>query len=295
MEMRLQKFLAQAGVASRRHAEEMMAAGLIRVNGQPATQMGQRIDTERDFVKVAGRTVRAEKPVSVLLHKPKGYMCTADDPEGRPLVTDLIRGVRGRLFPVGRLDYDTSGALLLTNDGDLAQTLIHPRHGVPRTYIAKVKGQPTVEQVEKLRRGVYVDGRKTMPARVNVAGTMEKNSLLKFVLSEGRNRQVKKMCEAIGHPVLKLTRVAFGYLTVADLPVGRWRFVTLDELEGLRSLAAKSARHAEELRAEKMEGKGSAAAPKRAERRPKPAGFKARPGTKPPSGPARRPRKGGRP
>jgi hypothetical protein len=152
-----------------------------------------------------------------------------------------------------------------------------------------------VEQVEKLRRGVYVDGRKTMPARVNVAGTMEKNSLLKFVLSEGRNRQVKKMCEAIGHPVLKLTRVAFGYLTVADLPVGRWRFVTLDELEGLRSLAAKSARHAEELRAEKMEGKGSAAAPKRAERRPKPAGFKARPGTKPPSGPARRPRKGGRP
>jgi len=187
--------------------------------------------------------------------------------------------VRGRLFPVGRLDFDTSGALLLTNDGDLAQALIHPRHGVPRTYIAKVKGQPTVEQVEKLRRGVYVDGRKTLPARVSVAGTMEKNSLLKFVLSEGRNRQVKKMAEAIGHPVLKLTRVAFGYLTVGDLPVGRWRFVTLDELESLRSLAAKSARHAEEMRAEK----------------PKPASFKPRNGAKPAPGPARRPRKGGRP
>jgi pseudouridine synthase len=295
MEMRLQKFLAQAGVASRRHAEAMMLEGRIRVNGQAALQLGQRIDTERDFIKVDGKTVRAEKPVAVLLHKPKGFMCTADDPEGRPLVTDLIRGVRGRLFPVGRLDFDTSGALLLTNDGDLAQHLIHPRHGVPRTYIAKVKGQPTPEQVEKLRHGVYVEGHKTMPARVNVAGTMEKNSLLKIVLGEGRNRQVKKMCEAIGHPVLKLTRVAFGFLTVGDLPVGRWRFVTPEELEGLRAMAAKAEHQAEVERAER-----GTDAPRKVERRPKPAGVRAKPRPRPGTGrpgtrTPHRPRRGGRP
>lgn len=240
MEQRLQKYLALAGVSSRRKAEEMMAEGRITVNGQPAQTLGMRVDPDRDFVKVDGKTVRPEKLVYVLLNKPKGVLCTMDDPEGRPTVSSMLRGVRGRLFPVGRLDWDTTGALLMTNDGDLAQKLIHPSHGVPRVYMAKVQGVPTPAQLDKLRRGVWVEGRKTLPAKVDLAGKMEKNSVLRFVLREGRNRQVKNMCMAVGHSCLRLERVAFGHLMVRGMAPGTWRYLTPGEVADLSAQADRA-------------------------------------------------------
>lgn len=239
MEERLQKFLSQAGVSSRRQAERLMLEGRIKVNGQVVTQLGTKVDPERDNVKVDGKLIHGENHVYLLLNKPKGTLCTLDDPARRPLVTDLIQGVKARVYPVGRLDYDTTGVLLLTNDGELTNLLTHPKHHVPRVYVAKVKGVPTEAQIEKLKKGVYVEGRRTSPASAKILSVKEKNCLLQLTLQEGRNRQVKHMCMAIGHPCQKLTRTEFGFLTSEGLVPGQWRHLTPGEVKRLQALARK--------------------------------------------------------
>jgi 23S rRNA pseudouridine2605 synthase len=241
MEERLQKYLAHAGVASRRQAERLMLEGRIRVNGQVADQLGMRVDPEKDSVKVDGKMVRGERQVYVLLNKPKNTICTMDDPAGRMKVTDLVHGLGERIYPVGRLDYDTTGVLLLTNDGELTNLLTHPKHHVPRTYVARVKGVPTEAQLDKMRRGLFVDGRRTSPALVKLLATKEKNSLVQIILHEGRHRQVKLMCLAIGHPCQKLVRTHFGFLTVDDLQPGQWRRLEPQEVKRLLTLARKGA------------------------------------------------------
>lgn len=237
---RLQKFLAQAGVSSRRQAEQLMREGRVRVNGQAIIEPGFKVDTEKDYVKVDGKTVRQERMAYILMNKPKNTICTLEDPGHRVRVVDLVRGVKARLFPVGRLDWDTTGALLLTNDGELTNLLIHPRHSVKRTYVAKVKGIPTPERLAKFKKGIYLDGRRTLPAFAKLLSVKEKNSVIQLTLREGRNRQVKRMCQAIGHPCLRLTRVAFGFLTVDNLLPGRWRHLTPEEVARLKADAART-------------------------------------------------------
>jgi pseudouridine synthase len=237
---RLQKFLAQAGVASRRQAEQYMLEGRVTVNGQIAKELGTKVDPDKDAVKVDGKRVLGERPAYVLMNKPKGTLCTLDDPEGRPLVTDLVKGVKARLFPVGRLDFDTTGALLLTNDGELANLLMHPRHRFTKTYLAKVKGVPSEERLEKLRRGVNIEGVRTAPAEARLVALKEKNSLVELILREGRNRQVKRMFLEIGHPVLRLQRSAYAFLDLGGLEPGQWRHLDLEEVKRLRAAAARA-------------------------------------------------------
>jgi 23S rRNA pseudouridine2605 synthase len=241
MLQRLQKFLAHAGVASRRHAEQLIVEGRVTVNGAIVRELGVKVDPEKDAVKVDGKRVLGERPVYILMYKPKGTLCTLDDPEGRPLVTDLVRGVKARLFPVGRLDFDTTGALLLTNDGELANLLMHPRHRFTKTYLAKVKGVPSEERLEKLRRGVNIEGVRTAPAEARLVALKEKNSLVELILREGRNRQVKRMFLEIGHPVLRLHRSAYAFLDLQGLEPGRWRHLSADEVKRLRAAAARAA------------------------------------------------------
>ncbi len=271
MQERVQKFLSHSGVASRRQAEQMMLDGRVTVNGTVVRELGAKVDPAVDSVKVDGKRVHGETPAYVLLYKPKGTICTLDDPQGRPKVTDLVKGVRARLFPVGRLDFDTSGALLLTNDGELANLLAHPRHHVARTYVAKVKGVPSPDKLEKLRKGVYIEGGRTRPARARVLSVKEKNSLLLLELREGRNRQVKHMCQAIGHACLRLERVAFGFLDITEMKPGEWRHLLPREVEGLRDLALKSEPGDEAgrgpRRAKKRRGDEAAGAGAKADRR----------------------------
>lgn len=221
---RLQKFLAEAGVASRRRAEELIAQGKVKVNGKVVTEMGLKIDPEKDEVSYLDRKISKKdtKLVYLMLHKPVGYVTTAKEQFGRPAVVDLIKGVNARIFPVGRLDYDTSGLLLLTNDGDLTYKLTHPKHDVEKTYIAKLYGVPDEGALQKFRRGVVIDGRKTKPAKIQIL-EREKDGRFctaEIVIHEGRNRQVRKMCESIKHPVAQLQRVATGELTLGDLAEG---------------------------------------------------------------------------
>ncbi|MBM6828153.1 rRNA pseudouridine synthase [Anaerotignum lactatifermentans] len=240
MEERLQKFLAEAGVASRRKAEELIAAGRVKVNGVVIREQGVKIDPKKDKVEFDGKALsqKAEKKVYLMLHKPEGYVTTSKEQFGRPAVLDLIHGVPERIFPVGRLDYDTSGLLLLTNDGDLTYRLTHPKHDVDKTYIAKLFGVPDDGELQKFRRGVTIDGRKTSPAKIQII-SREKDlrfCTVEIQIHEGRNRQVRKMCEAIRHPVAQLKRTATGELKLGDLPKGKYRFLTEQEIKYLKSL-----------------------------------------------------------
>ncbi len=240
MEERLQKFLAEAGVASRRKAEELIAAGRVKVNGVVIKEQGVKIDPRKDKVEFDGKALsqKAEKKVYLMLHKPEGYVTTSKEQFGRPAVLDLIHGVPERIFPVGRLDYDTSGLLLLTNDGDLTYRLTHPKHDVDKTYIAKLYGVPDDGDLQKFRRGVVIDGRKTSPAKIQII-SREKDlrfCTVEIQIHEGRNRQVRKMCDAIHHPVAQLKRIATGELKLGDLPKGKYRFLTEQEIKYLKSL-----------------------------------------------------------
>lgn len=240
MEERLQKFLAEAGVASRRKAEELIAAGKIQVNGKTVTEMGRKIDPQRDEVTYLGETISTKdtQMVYLMLHKPEGVVTTAKEQFGRASVMDLIKGVRERIFPVGRLDYDTSGLLLLTNDGDLTYKLTHPKHDIDKTYIAKLYGVPDEGALQKFRRGVVIDGRRTKPAKIQIL-EREKDGRFctaEIIIHEGRNRQVRKMCEAIHHPVAQLKRVATGELKLGDLPKGKFRYLTEKEVKYLKRL-----------------------------------------------------------
>jgi 23S rRNA pseudouridine2605 synthase len=237
VDLRLQKIISQAGVASRRAAEKLIAERRVTVNGETVTEMGTKADPTRDDIRVDGRRIKStERLRYILLYKPAGYVTTRSDPQRRRTVIDLLRGVREYVYPVGRLDYDTQGLLLLTNDGDLAARLTHPRHQVERTYEAYVAGMPDDEAIDRLRRGIPLDGRRTLPADVLLVnkGRRDQKGVLIITIREGRNRQVRRMLEAVGHPVESLRRIRFGPLGVRGLKPGDWRELSEPEVEKLK-------------------------------------------------------------
>ena len=246
---RLQKILSQAGIASRRAAEKLIADGRVTVNGATVTERGVKADATADDIRVDGRRVKAvERLRYILLYKPAGFITTRSDPQRRRTVLDLLRGVREYVYPVGRLDYDSEGLLLMTNDGDLAAMLTHPRHGVERTYEARVAGIPDEAAVERLRRGIPLDGKRTLPADVTLLTRgrghrelRDGNGVLVITIREGRNRQVRRMCEAVGHPVRKLTRTKIGPIADRRLKPGEWRELSAAEVRALRDRAATPA------------------------------------------------------
>jgi 23S rRNA pseudouridine2605 synthase len=239
---RLQKILSRAGVASRRASEKLMLEGRVTVNGTTVRELGTKADPERDDIRVDGRRIEVHaRHLYLLLNKPRGYVSTRSDPERRPTVIDLLDGVRDYLYPVGRLDFDSEGLLLLTNDGDLAARLTHPRHGVARVYEARVLGVPDEHDLKRLQKGIVIDGQKTGPAEIKLTTNKGKATLL-VTVREGRNRQVRKMCDAIGHPVTHLKRIAIGPLRDTKLKLGRWRELSEDEVRRLRAATNVEAR-----------------------------------------------------
>ena len=241
MQERLQKILSHAGVASRRAAEKLITEGRVSLNGATVREMGVKADPAVDDIRVDGRRVKgAERLRYILLYKPTGYVTTRSDPQRRRTVMDLLQGVREYVYPVGRLDYDTEGLLLLTNDGDLAAMLTHPRHEVARTYEARVAGVPEAEALEQLRRGIPLDGRRTMPADVVLLNKRptDREGVLRVTIREGRNRQVRRMLEAVGHPVRALRRTSFGPIADRRLKPGDWRELSADEVRALRRLGS---------------------------------------------------------
>jgi len=245
MEQRLQKIISQAGIASRRAAEKLIAEGRVTINGETVTAMGVKADSATDDIRVDGRRIKsAERHRYILLYKPAGYVTTRSDPQRRRTVIDLLRGVKEYVYPVGRLDYDTEGLLLLTNDGELAATLTHPRHEVDRTYEARVAGVPDDHALDRLRRGIPLDGRRTQPADVVLVnkGRRDRDGVLVITIREGRNRQVRRMLEAVGHPVDSLKRTRIGPISDRRLKPGDWRELTAEEVTRLRDLAARPTR-----------------------------------------------------
>jgi pseudouridine synthase len=239
---RLQKILSAAGVASRRLAEELILQGRVSVNGVVVTELGTKADPAVDDIRVDERRLRGpQRHRYILLFKPRGYVTTRSDPQGRPTVMDLLKRIREYVYPVGRLDFDSEGLLLLTNDGELAARLTHPRHEVERVYEAKVRGVPDEHALERLARGVTVEGRRTAQARLAVKSRSSSASVphavVEIAIHEGRNRQVRQMFEAVGHPVMRLTRVRIGPIEDPDLLPGHWRELIPAELVRLRRAA----------------------------------------------------------
>jgi 23S rRNA pseudouridine2605 synthase len=237
---RLQKILSQAGIASRRASEQLMLDGRVTVNGATVRELGTKADASRDDIRVDGRRVKiVTRHRYLLLNKPRGYVTTRADEKHRPTVIDLLRGVSEYVYPVGRLDYESEGLLLLTNDGDLAARLTHPRHGVARVYEARVLGVPDERDLARLSRGLIIDGRRTEAADITLLPHARdaKEATLVVTIREGRNRQVRRMCEAVGHPVTHLKRVAIGPIKDSTLKVGRWRELRPEEVERLRKAA----------------------------------------------------------
>lgn len=235
--IRLQKYLALCGAASRRAAEKLISEGHVQVNGITVREMGIQIDETKDRVALNGQLLRPEAEKHYLAYnKPIGEVTTVSDPEGRATVMDKFRDYPVRLFPVGRLDYDSEGLLLLTNDGDMMNRLLHPSHEVDKVYWIKVSNQVTDEEIRQLRRGVMIDGRLTSPAQVRLIRRETFDTVLTVTIHEGRNRQVRKMIEAIGHQVVHLKRVGFGPVSLEDLPSGYWRPLTEAELKKLKEV-----------------------------------------------------------
>jgi 23S rRNA pseudouridine2605 synthase len=229
-EVRLQKFLAESGIASRRKAEELIMSGHVRVNGQIVHEMGVKVN-ESDLIELDNKRVsKIEKKVYIMLNKPTGFVTTSKDQFRRPTVLDLVKGVDVRLYPVGRLDYDTSGLILLTNDGEFTYKLTHPKHEEKKVYIAEVKGVMEVEKLKQLEKGLKIENFITSPAEVRVVKKGKDTSVLQITIHEGKNRQVRKMCEAVGHKIVTLKRIAMGGLELGDLPEGKWRYLSEDEL-----------------------------------------------------------------
>lgn len=235
--MRLQKYLAQSGVASRRNSEKLIADGHVTVNGLVVTEMGVQVDEDRDRICLDGQPVRLETEKHYIMYnKPAGEVTTVSDPEGRATVMDRFENYPVRLFPVGRLDYDSEGLLLLTNDGDLMNDLLHPSREVMKTYLAKVSNRLTMEEIRRLRSGVMLDDRLTSPATVRVVREEAFDTVVLVSIHEGRYRQVRRMFEAVGHQVVTLKRVGFGPLELNDLPRGQWRKLTDAEVRKLKAL-----------------------------------------------------------
>jgi pseudouridine synthase len=255
VETRLQKILSAAGIASRRAAEEYITQGRVSVNGKMVTTLGSKADPDADEIRVDGRRIKAaQRRLYFLMYKPRGYITTRSDPQRRPTVVDLLNkgGVREYVYPVGRLDYESEGLLLLTNDGDLAARLTHPSHGVPREYEARVLGVPDRHEMERLAKGIVIDGRRTAPAKVELQKVIEgahgQQAVLSIVIHEGRNRQVRNMCEAIGHPVERLRRVRIGPIADEHIRPGEFRELTPREVASLKANKVKGQRLKEEKR-----------------------------------------------
>jgi 23S rRNA pseudouridine2605 synthase len=235
---RLQKVIAQAGIASRRKSEELIQEGKVKVNGKVVTQLGVKV-TSSDRVEVNGIQIESEVPVYFLLYKPRGVISSVSDDKGRKVVSDFFSHIPERIYPVGRLDYDTSGLLLMTNDGEFANLLMHPRSEIEKVYVAKIKGIPSKENLRKLEKGIKLEDGKTAPAKVKMLSSDKKKqtSIIELIIHEGRNRQVRRMLEAIGHQVLKLKRERYGNLTLNGLAAGDARELTPHEVKQVRAMA----------------------------------------------------------
>lgn len=233
--VRLHKIMAEAGIASRRKCEELILAGAVKVDGRVVKELGFKIDPERSIIEIAGKRIAPEKRVYILLNKPRGYLTTVKDTHGRPTVMDLVK-TEVRVFPVGRLDKDTEGLLLLTNDGELANRLISPRYEVEKVYEAVVKGQPSEAKLNKLRRGIVLEEGKTSPAEVAVLWQAKDRTALDITIHQGWKRQVRRMCEAVGHPVISLKRIKVGPLSLRGIPKGGYRLLTKDEVSVLHHM-----------------------------------------------------------
>lgn len=238
MSERLQKVLAHAGVSSRRAAERLITEGRVSVNGAVISELGTKVDPVRDAIKVDGKRIAAPPSgrTYLALHKPRGVVTTMSDPEGRSTVKDFLRGIKARVYPVGRLDYNSEGLLILTDDGALARDLMHPSRGVEKTYLAKVKGQPEPDVLVRLSRGIPLDGRRTGPARVRIVRRGD-NAWIEITIGEGRNRQVRRMFQAVGHPVQRLRRLGYGGVALGRLPVGHLRPLSEAEVAELSRAA----------------------------------------------------------
>ncbi len=235
MEQRLQKIIAEMGIASRRAAEEMIIEGRVTVNGKVA-EIGMKADPLRDHIKVNGRLlVNPEKKVYYIFHKPRGVLTSLGDPQGRPTVNDFVRGIRQRVFPVGRLDYDSEGMLLLTNDGELTHAILHPSKKIPKTYLVKVKGVLEEEEMERLRKGIRLDRTVTAPAKVKPLRKTDNNSWIEMTIYEGKKRQIRRMLERVGHPVMRLMRIRINGLEMGKLKPGEFRRLSPDELEKIKT------------------------------------------------------------
>jgi len=285
---RLQKIIAHAGFASRREAETMIREGRVTVNGRVVTELGSRADASRDHIKVDGKLItHAEPHRYILLYKPKEVMTTVEDPQGRRTVIDLVRGIRERIYPVGRLDFHSEGLVLLTNDGELAFKVSHPTHGSVKTYHVKVRGVPEQRLIDKLQRGITIDGKRTLPcniARVKTTGRTddEGNSWFEVKLREGRTQQIRKMFKAIGHPVSKLKRVAIGPIMDPKLTAGVWRELSKQEV---KLLATQQEPKKPAKRRTTTAAARPAARAKAASARKKPAASKAKAASKKKSAP----------
>ena len=234
--MRLQKILSQAGIASRRHAEELIKAGNVTVNGKKAS-IGMKADPERDHIKVNGKLITMPRVPRIYLigNKPKNVITSLSDPQNRPTVQHMleVNRIRVRVYPVGRLDWDAEGLLLFTNDGELANRITHPRTHVSKVYLVKVKGIPTEDKVERMRKGVFIKRKRTLPARIEITRQLRSSTLLRMTLVEGRQNQIKLMFEKVGHPVISITRIAIGPLRLGKLPRGKIRALTEEERKKL--------------------------------------------------------------
>lgn len=235
---RLQKIIAHAGIASRRKAEELILNGKVKVNGQTIKELGMKVGSQ-DKIEVDGIPVEREEPVYFLLYKPRGVISSVTDDKGRKVVTDFFPLIEQRIYPIGRLDYDTSGLILLTNDGEFANLLMHPKHEIEKVYIAKIKGIPLKEKLKQLEKGVYLDEGKTAPAKVKMLSLdkRKQTAIIEITIHEGRNRQVRRMFEKIGHPVIKLKRERYGFLDLHGMKTGDTRELTPHEVKQLRTMA----------------------------------------------------------
>ena len=230
--IRLQKYLAECGIASRRKSEKLISEGSVSVDGKVITEMGYKLDPDLQEVRYRGELVERKKEHTyILLNKPRGYVTTMSDPQGRPIVTSLLKNLEVRVFPVGRLDIDTEGALILTDDGELAHRILHPSHESTKTYEVLVKGLVSQRNIRKLEQGIEIDGRKTWPARISKARKQGVSNRLVITIHEGRKRQVRRMFETIGHPVINLKRIAYGRLQLGSLKSGTYRFLDPEDMK----------------------------------------------------------------
>lgn len=235
--MRLQKFIALAGVASRRRAEELIDKGRVKVNGKRVKEMGTKINPETDRVFVDDKEIKlSEERIYIILNKPVGYVTTLSDELDRPKVVDLVKEIKERIYPVGRLDYNTSGLLLLTNDGELTHKITHPSNHVYKIYTCKIGGIITKKEIEKFRSGIDIGGYVTAPAQIEILKKHRDSSLVKVLIHEGKNRQIRRMMEALNHPVIKLKRISIGKINLDNLPSGKWRYLTKEEIQYLKDL-----------------------------------------------------------